>query len=747
MATTLDTDRPRSLRVDPPPGHFVSLVTKIAVITTVVVTLVCALVVLELSRRERARVVDAKETAASMVADLFVASIVPALDYKDQQGIVYDVETLRSTRDIIYAAVWLSDSLEPAAEFRAPRAPVFALDRPPSKVANRVAEQYIDMIRVVKSTTGAEIGTVLIRVSLAPENELFAWSRKRIVGYSFLVAGLVAALLVAGVRRAVVEPLARLGSAARRIAAGERTEVPVGAADEVGQLSSVFNAMSKAIDDRENRLAAATLRLQALLDHMGQAIVVFGEGGVVRKERSRLTEEIFRGAANAGKNVLDLLYPEGESTAVEREAFSQWLSAVFAGGELGWNDLSDLAPSAVTVRKGRQDEVVLELAFRPVPEEHGVAVMMLATDVTAQRRLERSVEQKDREHEKQLRAMRRLLEGGGQLFVRFLENADGRMKRCDKILQSAGRLDAAAIKELFDNVHTLRAEARCFDLAAVEAELESMETRLSHLRAPGAADAAEEAQARGAIGTSMLVMARLLKEAEGFFVQGSPIGRLILDQVTVRRSDVLRLFELAGKRNDEIADVAARLASRPFGESLLILAEAAPRWAERIGKRAQLAVEGKETLVPPSLSKVLEGALSHLVRNAVAHGIETPEQRERAGKPPVGTIGVSCSSSPKGPVISVRDDGAGFDLIGLVESARARGVDAKTGNLLEIAALPGVSTHEEPSGLSGRGVGLGAVKADLEALGYTLELSSSPGSGSMITMRPGRGVEREVPRG
>jgi two-component system chemotaxis sensor kinase CheA len=58
-----------------------------------------------------------------------------------------------------------------------------------------------------------------------------------------------------------------------------------------------------------------------------------------------------------------------------------------------------------------------------------------------------------------------------------------------------------------------------------------------------------------------------------------------------------------------------------------------------------------------------------------------------------------------------------------------------------------VSTHEERGGLSGRGVGLGAVKAELEAVGYTLELSSSPGSGSMITVRPGRGVEREVPRG
>jgi two-component system, chemotaxis family, sensor kinase CheA len=747
MATMPFSDRPRSLRVVPPPGHFVSLATKIAAITVVVVTVVCALVVLELSRRERERVIDAKETAAAMVADLFVETIVPSLDYRDQQGIVYDVETLRSTRDIIYAAVWLSDSLQPAAEYRAPRAPVFALDRPPAKAANRRAERHIDLVRPVKSATGADIGTALIRVSLDHENEAFAWSRKRIVGYSFLVAGLVAALLVAGVRRTVVEPLARLSNAARRVAAGERIEVPVTAADEVGQLSSVFNAMGKAIDDRETRLAAATGRLQALLDHMGQAIVVFGDGGVIRKERSRLTEEIFGSAARPGKNVLDLLYPEGRSTAVEREAFGRWLSAVFASGERGWDAWADLAPNAVTVNDGGPDEVVLELAFRPVPEEAGVAVMMLATDVTARHRLQRSAEQKEREHQKQIRAMRRLLEGGGQVFVRFLENADGRMKRCDKILRPPGRLDPAAIKELFENVHTLRAEARCFDLAAIETELESMEARLSHLRAPGAADDAEEAQLRGAISASILAISRLLKEAEGFFVEGSPIGRLILDQITVRRTDVLRLYELVGARNDEIAAVAGRLASRPFGESLMMLAESVPRWAERIGKRAQIEVDGKETLVPPALLRVLEGALSHLIRNAIAHGVETAEQRQLAGKSPVGRISVTCSDSPKGPVISVRDDGAGFDLIALSESARARGIDAKAGTLLEIAVLPGVSTHEDHGDIAGRGVGLGAVKADLEKVGYTLELSSSPGSGSIVTMRSGRSVGREVSRG
>jgi two-component system, chemotaxis family, sensor kinase CheA len=746
MVATPSTNSPRSLRVEQPPGRFVSLAAKLAAITIVVVTFVCALVVLELTRRERARVVDSKQAAASMVADLFVASIVPALDYKDQQGIVYDVETLRSTRDIIYAAVWLSDSPQPAAEFRAKRAPVFALDRPPAKTANRRTDDHIDLIRVVKSATNADIGTVLIRVSLAHENEAFAWSRKRIMGYSLLVAGLVAALLVAAVRRAIVEPLARLAGAARRIAAGQRTEVPVGAADEVGQLSSVFNAMSKAIDDREERLAAATRRLQALLDHMGEAIVVFGEGGVIRKERSRLAEEIFGSAATAGKNVVDLLYPEMESTDVEREAFGQWLSIAFGAGEEHWSEVSDLAPSAVAVKKAGADAIVLDLAFRPVPEEQGVAVMMIATDVTERRRLERSFEKKEREHQQQIRAMRRLLEGGGQVFVRFLENADNRITGCDKIMRTSGRLDAASIKELFDNVHTLRAEARCFDLVGIETDLESMEARLSHLRAPGAADAAEESEVRAAITASMLAVSRQLRQAESLFVEGSPIGRLILDQVTVRRSDVLRLFEVAGDGKDEIAAVAGRLASRPFGESVLMLAESAPRWAERVGKRAHLEVEGKDALVPPALSRVIEGALSHLVRNAVAHGIETPEQRERAGKPPVGSVCVACSESAYGPVISVRDDGAGFDLIALSESARSRGIDARSSNLLDIALLPGVSTHEERGVLAGRGVGLGAVKTELEAIGYTLELSSSPGSGSIVTMRPGRSAEREVSR-
>jgi two-component system chemotaxis sensor kinase CheA len=133
-------------------------------------------------------------------------------------------------------------------------------------------------------------------------------------------------------------------------------------------------------------------------------------------------------------------------------------------------------------------------------------------------------------------------------------------------------------------------------------------------------------------------------------------------------------------------------------------------------------------------------AVLHLVRNAVAHGLESPEARQRAGKSREGTITLRASTVGDTALIDVEDDGQGIDAAAVAARARAAGVEVPDGpldadTLLELICAPGLSTRASPDRGSGRGVGMGAVRAAVHEVGGTLALETDPGRGTRFTLQ------------
>lgn len=714
-------------------ARFVSLASRLALLIFALVAAVTILVAFELIRRDRAHYLQSKQNAGTMLTELFAASIAPALDFADRDGVASATAMLAQNREVVDAVVWSAGDAAPIGRLRpgGDRA-LLATGRTPGV---RVAEEHLDIVRPVKSLLGEELGTVVVRVSLARELAALQSARKRIVGYSVLLSAAVAALLVAVVRRTIITPLAGLERAAHRLGRGELTEVAAPRRDEVGSLATTFVHMGRAIQERERKITAVNARLQGLLDTMRQAILVFDKEGVLAPERSKLARTLFGDASGPGTSIVDLLYPEDRAAGVEREAFSAWLpEAADPGADLA--ELSELAPREVTLHGEDGDERLLELEFRSTPGEDGEQrIMLLCTDVTSQRRLERTADAQARDHEKQLAAMRRLLAGGGQVFVRFLGSARDRLGRAVASLMGKTRLDPALVESLYSFVHTLRAEARSFDLKSVEEIASAIEDELGGVRyAPE--DAMIRGAAAGKVAAGLSRLAAAFDRAETLFVQSSPIGRRVLEQVTVSRRDLDALVARLAGRNDGLAELAARLVARPFGELTATLTDAADRWSAREGKRLELVIEGRETLVPAALAERLGGVLSHLVRNAIAHGIEAPVERHMRGKPDAGRIVLSCQETAGGVVIEVTDDGAGFDEEGLRRAART----SLRAPGLEVAFAPGVTTRATPDDLAGHGVGLGAVRDALFEAGYAVSLYSSRGEGARIS------IEQQAPR-
>jgi len=136
--------------------------------------------------------------------------------------------------------------------------------------------------------------------------------------------------------------------------------------------------------------------------------------------------------------------------------------------------------------------------------------------------------------------------------------------------------------------------------------------------------------------------------------------------------------------------------------------------------------------------------LSHLLRNAVAHGIEAPAERHEALKSEFGKLDLRCLATHEGVSIEVEDDGAGFDLEAL--SRKASPSDS-TRKGLELAFLPGVSTRETPDELAGHGVGLGAVYDELGEVGYSVRLVSERGRGARILIFPRQSPATKIAHG
>jgi len=161
-----------------------------------------------------------------------------------------------------------------------------------------------------------------------------------------------------------------------------------------------------------------------------------------------------------------------------------------------------------------------------------------------------------------------------------------------------------------------------------------------------------------------------------------------------------------------------------------------------LGKEIRLDISGREVEMDKTIIEGLNEPMTHMVRNAVDHGIESADVRTRAGKPPFGTIGLKAYHEAGQVVVEIHDDGKGIDPAkvaasalakGLITQEQLRGMSAK--EMTALIFLPGLSTAEKVSDVSGRGVGMDVVKTNLDKLGGKVEIDSVPGKGTNITIR------------
>jgi two-component system chemotaxis sensor kinase CheA len=189
--------------------------------------------------------------------------------------------------------------------------------------------------------------------------------------------------------------------------------------------------------------------------------------------------------------------------------------------------------------------------------------------------------------------------------------------------------------------------------------------------------------------------------------------------------DVAEAFGAGERMLDDLRDTAVGMRTLP----LAVIAGPLPRmvrdFARAAGKEVEFAVTGADTELDRVILESLSEPLGHLLRNAVIHGVESPAERERAGKPARGRVELRAASRGSFVEIVVADDGRGA-------SPEVIGEARREGSLADVLAKPGYSTAEEVTDLAGRGVGLDAVRSYVHSLGGSLAVRSQPGQGMEV---------------
>ncbi|MBB5196506.1 chemotaxis protein CheA [Anaerocolumna cellulosilytica] len=222
--------------------------------------------------------------------------------------------------------------------------------------------------------------------------------------------------------------------------------------------------------------------------------------------------------------------------------------------------------------------------------------------------------------------------------------------------------------------------------------------------------------------------------AEAMVVQNSDLKGLVLD-------NFYKAARQLNKITDEIQDTVMSIRMVPLAATFHKMQRVVRDMCKKLGKEVTLSIQGEDTEVDKNIIEHISDPLMHLVRNALDHGIELPEERMAKGKEAAGTLTLEAKNAGSDVVVIVRDDGKGLSREKIIGKAKENGLLVKgeaeytDKEVYGLIFLPGFSTKEKVSEFSGRGVGMDVVVKNIEVVGGSVSVDSSADKGSAITLK------------
>ncbi|MCA2411094.1 chemotaxis protein CheA [Rhizobium leguminosarum bv. viciae 248] len=340
-----------------------------------------------------------------------------------------------------------------------------------------------------------------------------------------------------------------------------------------------------------------------------------------------------------------------------------------------------------------------------------------------------------------------------ELTVKPVEEARADATSNDELPMVPVPFDLSILDETGAMEEVSASDARAEETAAAVAAAETasnvtqmvaarVEKKESAAAAAAAANAAAQNNAAGAgqtIRVDLDRVDRLINLVGELVINQAMLSQSVIENDTTGTSSINMGLEELQQLTREIQDSVMAIRAQPVKPVFQRMSRIVREIADMTGKSIRLITEGENTEVDKTVIDKLAEPLTHMIRNAVDHGIETPEKRAAAGKNTEGTVRLTAKHRSGRILIELADDGAGINR----EKVRQKAIDndliPADSNLSDeeidnLIFLPGFSTADKISDISGRGVGMDVVKRSIQALGGRINITSKPGHGSVFTM-------------
>jgi HPt (histidine-containing phosphotransfer) domain-containing protein len=510
-----------------------------------------------------------------------------------------------------------------------------------------------------------------------------------------------------------------------------------------GQLSvSLDNALlyaslEKRVAERTAQLRQKTNDINAMLQNMPQGVLTIVPGAVVHPEYSAYLETIFETKDIADKPAMELLMAHSSLGADALSQVDATIGSVIGEDAMNYEFNSHLLAAEFdkTMPDGRVKS--LALSWSPITNDDDVVekLMVCVRDVTELKRLEAEANERKRE----LQMIGEILAVSQEKFHPFVASARNFLEENKRLIEATTEKREDTINLLFRNMHTIKGNARTYGLLGMTNEVHIAEQRYDDMRK---SDEVEWNQQQ--LLDDLKSVSELLEMYS--HVNDTVLGRkgpgrrggvekfLMVERDTVQQALQLLLSvdqtDAAALRGaiQNVGRTLNMLGTEPLGEVLAGTIESLPSLAKELGKEPPtVTIEDRGLVVRTQASNVLKDVFTHLLRNSVDHGIEPADQRIAKGKPAAGQIKLEMSVDDGKLWIKLSDDGRGLAIAKIRQRAMDKGLIPADGStppeqVAQLIFASGFSTAEQVTEVSGRGVGMDAVKGFIEKEGGSLEL-------------------------
>jgi two-component system chemotaxis sensor kinase CheA len=531
--------------------------------------------------------------------------------------------------------------------------------------------------------------------------------------------------------RQIAGPIGRMQQAMSEIAANQdfTRRVPVARMDEVGHSIIAFNGMIEKIQQASSQLKQKTADIQTMLQNIPQGILTVVDGNKIHPEYSAYLETVFETNDIVGRDLMDLVFSD---TNLGADLLSQMeaIGGACVGEDVmnfEFNEHLMVGEIAKKMPDGRVK--ILDLSWSPITDDNDMIIrlMLCIRDVTELRHLAAEANEQKRE----LEMIGEILAVSPDKFRQFITGSLKFVDENEAIIRQNPVANGFAIAKLFRNMHTVKGNGRTYGLLHLANIVHEAEQHYDALRhASSSADVewdrsqllAELAGVKAALQRYARINDVTLGRVAANNQRSASAERyLTIDKLHIQESlhrletvNTANLHELVSVRN-AVRKMLRMLGTETIAETLSDVLESMPSLAEDLGKEAPvITIDDGGYVVHSHGSGLLKNVFMHLIRNAMDHGLETPDVRVAQGKPAAGAINLDMAVFDGMLRIALHDDGRGLALgrirkigaeMGLVDPA----VELSDEETARLIMRPGFSTMETVTDVSGRGVGMDAV--------------------------------------